>query len=137
MGLRFTLVVALAAAVLTGPPAASARGATAQPPVNADAKTMAEFDKRVQDYVALHRKLEGTLTNLPNEATPQQIDDHQRALGKLIQQARANAKPGDLFTRRHAERRAPVAGAGLPRAGRTAGETVHPRRVHRDPRGCR
>ena len=59
---------------------------------------MAEFDKRVQDYVALHRKLEETLTNLPNEATPQQIDDHQRALGKLIQQARANAKPGDLFT---------------------------------------
>ena len=59
---------------------------------------MAEFDKRVQDYVALHRKLEATLTNLPNEATPQQIDDHQRALGKLIQQARANAKPGDLFT---------------------------------------
>ena len=47
MGLRFTLVVALAAAVLTGPPAASVRAATAQPPVNADAKTMAEFDKRV------------------------------------------------------------------------------------------
>ena len=47
---------------------------------------MAEFEKRVQEYVALHRKLEATLTDLPKEATPQQIDDHQRALGKLIQE---------------------------------------------------
>jgi hypothetical protein len=86
------------AAVLAGPPVVLAHGASAQPRVNADAKTMAEFEKRVQEYVALHRKLEATLTDLPKEATPQQIDDHQRALGKLIQSARANAKPGDLFT---------------------------------------
>jgi hypothetical protein len=98
VGFRFALVSCVAA-ILAGPPAVSARGAAAQPPVNADAKTMAEFTRRVEEYVALHRKLEATLTDLPTEATPKQIDDHQRALGKLIQNARATAKPGDLFTR--------------------------------------
>jgi hypothetical protein len=37
-------------------------------------------------------------THASTEATPQQIDSNQRALGKLIQEARANAKPGDIFT---------------------------------------
>lgn len=66
--------------------------------MNADAETMAEFTRRVNEYVALHKKLEAPLPNLPKEATPQQIDEHQRALGKLIQEARTGAKPGDLFT---------------------------------------
>jgi hypothetical protein len=69
-----------------------------QPPVNADAKEMATFLKRVKEYVDLHNKLEATLPHLPKEATPQQIDQHQRALSKLIQDARRRAKPGDVFT---------------------------------------
>ena len=97
MGFRFSLACCVAALIAVHP-AVSARGRTQEPRVNADAKTMVEFEKRVQEYVALHKKLEATLTNLPNEASPQQIDDHQRALGKLIQEARATAKPGDLFT---------------------------------------
>lgn len=48
--------------------------------------------------MALHRKLEDTLPHLPKEASPQQIDSHQRELGRLIQQARADAKPGSIFT---------------------------------------
>jgi hypothetical protein len=98
VGLRFTFLVVFAVAVLAARPAVSAGPLAQQPRVNADAKSMAEFEKRVQEYVALHRKLEATLTSLPNEATPQQIDVHQRELGRLIQGARANAKPGDLFT---------------------------------------
>ena len=97
MGFQFSLALCVAA-LMAGHSAVSARGRTEQPRVNPDAKTMVEFEKRVQEYVALHRKLEATLTNLPNEASPQQIDEHQRALGKLIQEARATAKPGDLFT---------------------------------------
>jgi hypothetical protein len=46
----------------------------------------------------LHKKLEATLPKLPDHATPQQIDRNQRALGDLIAQARAGARPGDLFT---------------------------------------
>ena len=70
----------------------------AQQRVNPDAKTIADFQKRVEEYVALHQKLERTLPNLPKEATPEQIDQHQRGMGKLLQGARADAKPGDLFT---------------------------------------
>jgi hypothetical protein len=65
--------------------------------VNPDAATIKAFTDRVQDYVALHRKLEATLPSLPKQTTPQQMDAHERALAKLIQQARSTAKPGDLF----------------------------------------
>jgi hypothetical protein len=65
---------------------------------NPDAATISDFLKRVDDYVALHKKLEDTLPKLPKEATPQQLDQHQRALAKLIQEHRATAKRGDLFT---------------------------------------
>ena len=56
------------------------------------------FVERVNQYVALHKKLEATLPKLPQEATPVQIDQNERALGKLIQDARKGAQRGDLFT---------------------------------------
>jgi hypothetical protein len=59
---------------------------------------VAGFEARVKDYVALHWKLEATLPKLAKEATPEQADQHQRALGGLIRSARHDAKPGDLFT---------------------------------------
>jgi len=67
-------------------------------PVNADAKAVAGFLDRINQYVALHQKLENTLPKLSKESTPELIDRHQRALGKSIQDARKDAKPGDLFT---------------------------------------
>jgi len=66
-------------------------------PVNPDAATIEAFKKRVDDYVALRRKLEATLPPMAKQTTPQQADAHQRGLAKLMQQARANAKPGDIF----------------------------------------
>lgn len=68
-----------------------------RPPVNPDAATIEAFKKRVDDYVALHKKLEATIPALPKQTTPQQVDAHERALAKLIQDARAAAKPGDIF----------------------------------------
>lgn len=67
--------------------------------VNPDAALAAEFTKRVQEYLALHKKLEDTVPKLSKEATPQQIDTFQRALGRLIQNARPKAQPGDIFTK--------------------------------------
>jgi len=72
--------------------------APADQPVNADAKAVAGFLDRVNQYVALHQKLENSLPTLSKESTPEQIDKHQRALSKMIQDARKDAKPGDLFT---------------------------------------
>jgi hypothetical protein len=68
------------------------------PPTNANAATMQDFLKRVEAYVAVHKKHEATLPDLAKQTTPQQIDTHQRALARLMQAARKNAKPGELFT---------------------------------------
>jgi len=67
------------------------------PAVNANAATLKEFSRRVDDYVAVHKKVENTLPNLPKQTTPQEIDKHQRAMATLIQEARKTAKPGDIF----------------------------------------
>src|SRR5919201_747182 len=69
-----------------------------QPRVNPAAQLVPEFNKRVNEYLTLHKKLESTLPALPKDATPQQMDVHERALGKLVQENRTGAKPGDLFT---------------------------------------
>jgi hypothetical protein len=66
--------------------------------VNPNAATMKEFLRRVDEYVAVHKKAESTLPDLPKQTTPQQIDKHQRALALLMQEARKNAKQGDIFT---------------------------------------
>jgi hypothetical protein len=67
-------------------------------PVNPDAKALAAFLERVNQYVELHRKLEDALPHLSKESTPKQIDTHQRTLGEQIQKARRGAKAGDIFT---------------------------------------
>jgi hypothetical protein len=92
--LRTLLAGALLLSVIHPPaPVAQRKGTT----VNSDAVTIDAFKKRVDEYVALHRKLEATIPALPKQASPQQVDAHERALAKLIQDARASAKPGDIF----------------------------------------
>jgi hypothetical protein len=66
--------------------------------VNPDAAAIADFKKRVAEYVALSKKLEGTLPALPDKATPQQMDTHERALAELVQKERAGAKQHDIIT---------------------------------------
>ena len=97
------LRAAAIAAFLTLPAAsidAAAQKATQKTPprVNPDAATLADFVKRVEAYVALHKKLEATLPKLPEQTDPYQIDKHQRAMLRLMQEARKTAKQGDLFT---------------------------------------
>ena len=103
----WSLIGVLAALALTaaGAPGAAVRAAAAAVApqgterVNPDAKAIAEFQKRVAEYVELHRKLKATLPSLPKKASPAAVDEHQRALGRLIQQARKNEGVGDIFTR--------------------------------------
>jgi hypothetical protein len=87
------------------PPATSASPASAPPservvgPLSPeDARALATMNDRLREYVDLHLKLERTLPKLPKEATPQQIDQNQRTLEKLMRETRTKAKPGDLFT---------------------------------------
>jgi hypothetical protein len=65
--------------------------------VNKNAAVLQEFMRRVEEYVKLHKKHEDTLPRLPEQTDPKQIDTHERALLKLMQAARAGAKPGEIF----------------------------------------
>jgi hypothetical protein len=68
------------------------------PVVNRNAAVMADFQKRVEEYVGQLRKLEATLPKLSKQTDPKEIDAHQRALAKLVQDARKAAKPGAILT---------------------------------------
>jgi hypothetical protein len=68
------------------------------PPTTPEAAAIAEFMKRVNDYVAVHQEAEKSSPKLSKEATPTQIDENQRALATRIQAARTGAKRGDIFT---------------------------------------
>ncbi|MDO8501092.1 MAG: hypothetical protein Q7S20_04540 [Gemmatimonadaceae bacterium] len=89
----------------TAAPATSASPATAPPtervvgPLSpADAQALSTMNDRLRDYIDLHTKLERALPSLPEDATPQQIHKNQRAFEILVRNARATAKPGDIFT---------------------------------------
>lgn len=110
VGLLVTVALAIPACrrdltVPVSPPA------TTQSPVNApatervvgplsdgDAQALATMNDRIKEYIALHQKLERTLPAVPKDATPEQIDQNQRALEKLVRATRSTAKPGDIFT---------------------------------------
>jgi len=75
--------------------------ATAESPLvltASEAQAVMEFETRLKEYLALHRKLEATLPAVPKKATPEQVDKNQQALSALIRTARAGAKQGEFFT---------------------------------------
>jgi hypothetical protein len=83
--------------VAAGIPAGSAPADSA-PATIPESQTVAQFQARVKEYVALHQKLESTLPKLQKQGTPEQVDKHQQALGNLIRTARREAQAGELFT---------------------------------------
>jgi hypothetical protein len=87
--------IALCLAVGSAVFAPSCRKPEVQTP---EAQAVVAFKDRVEEYVALHEKLEATIPKLPQKATPQEVDANQRALAALIKSARAEAKPGEFFT---------------------------------------
>jgi len=107
--LAFAAILAIAACNRNDtpppPPATSASPENAPPtqrvvgPLSeTDAKALATMNDRLREYVDLHLKLEAKLPKLPEKADPQEIDKNQRTLERLMREARASAKPGDLFT---------------------------------------
>ena len=95
---RFAGVAALLCVMPLGATQQKTTPPSAKPAVNPNAATLKDFLKRVDGYVALHKKLEGQLPDLAKQTTPEAIDKHERALAALIQAQRKTAKPGDLFT---------------------------------------
>ena len=87
------LAVALLASPLTFAPA--------QTPVaqatNRDAQTLADFQTRVKNYMALRQKAMAGRPALPDKATPEQIEAYQTAIGQLVMAARKGARRGEVF----------------------------------------
>jgi hypothetical protein len=63
-----------------------------------DLLLVAEFQKRVSEYVTLHRLLEGQVPTLEVSEDPIEIQAAIHALQKKLRQTRANARQGDIFT---------------------------------------
>lgn len=96
--LCFALLGAAFAVAGSSPLASSPQPATTQDAVNRDAQVMTDFSARVDEYVALHRKVEATLDRMPKEATPAQLDVHQRRFATRLAEARKGARQGSVFT---------------------------------------
>lgn len=70
----------------------------ASPQTTAETAAYAEFRKRVDIYLEVHRRAQKKAPGRPTDATPEAIDRHQRALAEAIRQERAAAKRGDIIT---------------------------------------
>ena len=60
--------------------------------------TLQEFQKRVGDFIKLHKQVEAKLAPLKPTPVSKEIIDHQQMLANGIIQARKSAKQGDIFT---------------------------------------
>ena len=74
---------------------AKQRGATV---ANPDAVTQQDFKKRIDAYIAVHNDAVKDVGALKETTDPAAIRAAQNALAQRIAAARAEAKPGDIFT---------------------------------------
>jgi hypothetical protein len=124
------------AARQTPPATAKPQAPAGETRVNPEAAIAAEFTRRVNDYVKLHKKIEDSLPKLSKEATPGEIDNYQRELGRLITQARGKAQAGDIFSqpiRAYIRRQIAAAFAGPEGRGLKASindENIGPIKIH-------
>jgi hypothetical protein len=63
-----------------------------------DRVVVAEFSRRVSDYVALHRRLEGPVPTIQVSSDPDEVRRATVALAGKIRAARGRARQGDFFT---------------------------------------
>jgi hypothetical protein len=65
---------------------------------NPDAEVLVDFKKRIDDYMALHNKLEREAPPLKETKDPAKIKASQDVLAMKIREARKAARQGDIFT---------------------------------------
>jgi hypothetical protein len=72
---------------------------SAQPVVSpADKRTIKGFEGRVKRYVQLRERMKGQVPKLFKDSTPEQIAAFEKASVEALRAARADARPGDMFT---------------------------------------
>jgi len=87
--------IALSISVVVSTPAVAQLGTAS---ANPDAVTQQEFKKRIDAYLALHKSAVKDVGPLKQTTDPAEIKAAQNALAQRIAAARADAKPGDIFT---------------------------------------
>jgi hypothetical protein len=91
------LCLALLAVPAPGALAQESRPVSDTAPAN-NKELVASFHERVKEYVKLRERLERRLPKLSKNSTAEELTAHEDALQKLVREARAAAKPGDLFS---------------------------------------
>jgi uncharacterized protein YicC (UPF0701 family) len=71
---------------------------SAAPKTNPDAELLVDFKKRIDDYMALHNKLEKEAPPLKETKDPAKINASQDVLAMKLREARKDARQGDIFT---------------------------------------
>src|SRR5204863_7712874 len=66
--------------------------------INSDAKLMADFKAKVDDYLKLRKSVEGKAPAVKKTNDPNELITAEKALAANVRAARANAKRGDFFT---------------------------------------
>ena len=101
-GVACTLAIAPAAAQTKAPPKTQVSAATkqkaAEENANPDALVLADFQKRIDAYMAIHKDAAKDSPALKETKNPADIKRVQDALGAKIRAARATAKQGDIMT---------------------------------------
>jgi hypothetical protein len=69
-----------------------------QPPVNPGAQILQDFEKRVGEYIKLHKTALEGLPKLKPTKSAETIENHQKALAYAIRKLRRDARQGDIFT---------------------------------------
>src|ERR1044071_10201612 len=63
----------------------------------ADKAALQLFEKQVNDYIELRKKVRASAPKLSKDSTPEQINAYRTALEESMRNARAGAKRGELF----------------------------------------
>jgi hypothetical protein len=110
--IRSLVIVGVACALSTAPIAAqtaapkppkpnistATKAKAAEENANPDAIVLADFQKRIDAYMAIHKDAVKDAPPLKETKNPGEIKAAQDALGAKIRAARANAKQGDIMT---------------------------------------
>jgi hypothetical protein len=89
---RGNRVVAIVALTIIG-----CAGVACSKPPQEDTPTVPEFQKRLDAYMTLQKKVIADLPALKNTDDPKEITAREVAMGEAVRRARAGAKPGDII----------------------------------------
>jgi hypothetical protein len=99
VGLAIAISLAASPVSLLAASAFAGQKQNSQDAISAKHKgAIAEFEKRVKEYVKLREGLEEKMPKLSKESTPEQIEAHKKAFQEAVRSARVGAKHGDLFS---------------------------------------